>query len=287
MKNSPSFYQNDPNNVIFTNFGKKKCNNELLHDCVYDTQTFSIYDKKKKVCKNLTSAIVTGFTLAMSALNEDQSISHVGGSMACNMCGILQDKKEHHIANILNPSSNQVYNINTKEREESITLRHTNIFTVVPLTAPVTKNTKIDECYKSLSTSLKNRFNTNKIDLFNFRNGLDNLDKLKVGDGIMACFSHMGPIRVESPAKEIYLYNKIFDRAFSFAIPLLTYAIIDQKKGKNEFHSQIRYDGNGLTERQAILLNESLKHFLQNCATNCTIFDAFKEIKAFQKSFGK
>ena len=94
-----SFYQNDHDNVIFSNFGKKKCKNELLHDCIYDTQAFSIYDKKKKVCKNLTSAIVTGFTFAMASLNEDQSISNVGGSMACNMRGILQEKKVHLIAN--------------------------------------------------------------------------------------------------------------------------------------------------------------------------------------------
>lgn len=283
----PKFYQNDSNNVLFSKFGKQKCNNELLHECIYDTSSFSIYDKKKKVCKNLTSAIVAGFTLSVASLNQEEAVFHVGGSMACNMRGILNDKKTHRVPNIINPSSDETYKEYPNGSQEPITLRHTNIFTVLPLTAPVTPYTKIDECYKRLATSLKKRFSTEKIDLFNFRNGLDNLGSLSVGDGIMTCFSHMGPIKVSKPATDLYLYNKIFDRAFTFAIPLLTYAIVDEKTDRNEFHTQLRYDGNGLTARQAELLNESLRHFLQNCATNCTIGEAFKEIKEFQKSYGK
>lgn len=273
--------------MIFTNFGKNKCNHELLHDCIYDTKSFSIYDKQKKTCKNLTSAIITGFSLSVASLNQEEAISHVGGSMAANMRGVLRDKKDDNISNIIDPSSGQITNGYSSKSEDTITLRHTNIFTVIPLTAAVSSTTRIDDCYKIISTGLKNKFNRDKIELFNFRNGLDNLDKLSVGDGIMTCFSHMGPIRVTSPANDIYLYNKIFDRAFSFAIPLLTYAIVDEKTGRNEFHSQLRYNGNGLTEKQAVLLNESLRHFLQNCASNCTIGEAFKEIKSFQKSFGK
>lgn len=103
-------------------------------------------------------------------------------------------------------------------------------------------------------------------------------------NGIMICFSNLGPIRVKKPVKDLYLYNMCINGAFDFAIPLLTYAIIDEKNDRNEFHSQVRYEGNGLTEKQAITLSKSLKHYLQTCNVNNTLEQALKDIKDFQKS---
>lgn len=42
---------------------------------------------------------------------------------------------------------------------------------------------------------------------------------------------------------------------------------------------------NDLTEKQAVLLNESLRHFLKNCATNCTVAEALMKIKKIPKKF--
>lgn len=105
-----------------------------------------------------------------------------------------------------------------------------------------------------------------------------------VSNGIMICFSNLGPIRVKKPVKDLYLYNMCINKAFDFGIPLLTYAIIDERNDRNEFHSQVRYEGNGLTEKQAITLSKSLKHYLQTFNENSTLEEALKDIKAFQKS---
>ena len=278
----PSFFRNDKNNTIFHDFGMEKTPTELLYDEFYDTKTFSNYDSKKKICKNLTSAIVTGYCLSAMALQGDTEITHIGGSMACDMRNELRNKKINHIENIFH--QNSPYNRDRNDPNDPITLNHTNIFAVCPITAKISPDTKINECYSRLNQCLRRHFDSNKEDLFDYRSTMGKENPEDVSNGIMICYSNLGPIRVKKPVKDLYLYNMCINRAFDFAIPLLTYAIIDESNDRNEFHSQVRYEGNGLTGKQAITLSKSLKHYLQTFNGNSTLEEALKDIKAFQKS---
>lgn len=281
LQKPPQFFRNDKNNTIFHGFGMKKTPTELLYDGIYDTKTMSNYDPQKKICKNLTSAIVTGYSLSAMALQGDTELSHIGGSMACDMRNELRNKKINNIENIFHPNSPSTANLG---QIKPITLNHTNIFTVCPITAKISPDMKISDCYSLLNNCLRSHFNTNKEELFDYRSTMGQKNPENTDNGIMICFSNLGPIRVKKPVKDLYLYNMCINGAFDFAIPLLTYAIIDEKNDRNEFHSQVRYEGNGLTEKQAITLSKSLKHYLQTCNVNNTLEQALKDIKDFQKS---
>lgn len=285
LQKPPIFFRNDKNNTIFHGFGMKKTPVELLYDEFYDTKTLSNYDPKKKLCKNLTSAIVTGYSLSAMALQGDKELTHIGGSMACDMRNELKNKKLNHIENIFHPNSPSTVKNIEKNHNKPITLNHTNVFTVAPITAKISPDMKISECYNRLNKCLKDHFNLNKQDLFDYRSTMGQTNPENTDNGIMICFSNLGPIHVKKPVKDLYLYNMCINSAFDFAIPLLTYAIIDDKNDRNEFHSQIRYEGNGLTEKQAVLMQKSLKHYLQTCDTNRTLEEALNDIKSFQKSF--
>ena len=153
------------------------------------------------------------------------------------------------------------------------------------MTAEISPDTTIGECYNRLNKCLRGHFNSNKEELFDYRSTMGQKNPEDVSNGIMICFSNLGPVLVKKPVKDLYLYNMCINGAFSFAIPLLTYAIIDDRCDKNEFHSQIRYEGNGLTEKQAVLMQKSLKHYLQTCNTSSTLKEALDDIKSFQKNF--
>lgn len=79
LKKPPVFYRNDKNLTIFNKFGMKNKPTELLYDEIYDTKMFSNYNKKTKLCKNLTSAIVTGYSLSVMALQGEKELTHLGG----------------------------------------------------------------------------------------------------------------------------------------------------------------------------------------------------------------
>ncbi|KAK8845193.1 hypothetical protein M9Y10_021375 [Tritrichomonas musculus] len=99
--------------------------------------------------------------------------------------------------------------------------------------------------------------------------------------GIMACFSMLGPIFVKKPLVDLYLFKKIYTEMVSYAIPFLNYSIIDERNNRNEFHSQPRYENDGLTKEQAIILSKPLGHYLQNFDTNNTISETLKDLKKF------
>lgn len=152
LQNPPKFFRNDKNNTIFHGFGMKKTPTELLYDEFYDTKTISNYDPNKKLCKNLTSAIVTGYSLSAMALQGDKELTHIGGSMACYLRNELRNHKS-----VLDTNWTQI------------------------------RKTDHDWCII------------------------------------------------------LYLYNMCIKGAFDFAIPLLTYVIIDDKNDRNvSFSDQIR-----------------------------------------------
>lgn len=294
LKKPPKFFQNDVNYTKFKNFGMKKISKELLFDDIYDTKSFSNYNPIKKTCHNLTAAIVTGYSLSLSALDNQSTVFHLGGSMSSNMRNILREKKLNHIPNLLAYNNrkpkidiNKYQNFSSNHTiEDPITNKHANFFTVVPISAPVTPYTKIDECYKRLNKRLKSQFNETKEDLFDFRCSFGYENPKISDDGIMICFSHLGPIYIRPPVTDLYLFNLDFNIAFPEII-LLTYSIIDERKDRNEFHSQVRYGCNGLTEKQAKILSKSLEHYLQTCNVSSTIGEAFDELKKFQKNISK
>ncbi|KAK8845182.1 hypothetical protein M9Y10_021364 [Tritrichomonas musculus] len=281
-KKSPTFFKSEVNNTILTNLGMKKSGHEKFYDGIFDTKSFSSYDPKNKKCKNLTASIVTGFSLSINVLNGNLNISHVGGSVAADMRNILKDKKKNNIKNILlpkGPSNTKYYTGNP------ITLNHTNIFTNLSMTTNVSPDMKIGECYNRLNECLKNHFYPNTEDLFDYTCSMGNFNP--VGEnmyGIMACFSMLGPIFVKKPLVDLYLFNMIYTEMVSYAIPFLNYSIIDERNNRNEFHSQPRYENNGLTKEQAIILSKSLGHYLQNFDTNNTISETLKDLKKFQNS---
>ena len=103
--------------------------------------------------------------------------------------------------------------------------------------------------------------------------------------GIMACFSILGPIFVKKPLVDLYLYNMIYTEMVSYAIPFLNYSIIDERNNRNELHSQPRYENNGLSKKQAIILSKSLEHYLQNFDTNNTISETLNDLKKIPRLF--
>lgn len=54
----------------------------------------------------------------------------------------------------------------------------------------------------------------------------------------------------KNQSRTFTFYNRCINKAFSYVIPLLTYVIIDETIDRNDFQSQVRYEGNGLTEKQ-------------------------------------
>lgn len=73
-------------------FRLKKTNKEIMYEGIYDTKTFTNYN-------NLTAAIVTGYSLSVAALNNDDALFHIGGSMAASMRNVLRDKMNYNIKN--------------------------------------------------------------------------------------------------------------------------------------------------------------------------------------------
>lgn len=281
-KSPPKYFGANPNNTIFSNLGMKKIDKEIMYESIYDTKTFSNYDPQKKACSNLTASIVAGYSLSVAALQNEETIFHLGGSMAATMRNVLRDKRSHKIHNIITDqisTQNQI-----PLNQDPITLRHSNIFTVLPMTASVTPYTKISECYRRLNKTLKDHFNLNKSDLFDFRDSMNHPKGESYNNSLMICFSNLGPLKVKKPAVDAYLYNMAFRQPASFGIMLLTYAVIDEEKDRNELHSQVRYGGNGLTEKQSMMLSKSFEHYLKNVDQNRTVGEMFNELKAFQKT---
>lgn len=98
----------------------------------------------------------------------------------------------------------------------------------------------------------------------------------------MICFSHLGPIYVGHPVTDLYLFNLDFNIAFPEII-LFTYSFIDERKDRNEFHSQVLIGCNCLTKKQAKILSKSLEYYLQECNVRSTIGEAFDELKNISK----
>lgn len=309
----PKFYRNDPNNTIFTNFGMKKSENEILYDSIFESKTISNYNIKKHDSNNLTAAIVTGYSLSVSALNDQKEVKNLGGSIVENMRSVLRYKKNNQIKNILKSDFIQEKENNTisdfsclnddvnfndinfgdglcfesqliKSSTDPITLNHTNFYTIIPFTTKVSPEMNIDQCYKLLNESRNNRFNNNKMDLFDFRNSIEFTNPKNIDDGIMLCFNNLGPIHVIEPVRDLYLYNQFFHGALNLAIPVLTYNIVDEKRHRDEFHSQVIYQCNGLTLKQTEVLSKSLKLYLQMAESFNTISEIYQELREFQKS---
>lgn len=252
-----------------------------MYEGIYDTKTFTNYDRQKKTCNNLTAAIVTGYSLSVAALNNDDALFHIGGSMAASMRkNVLRDKKNYNIKNLITEKVPPKSNIS---KNDPITLNHSDIYTVVSMTASITPYTKINECYRRLNKTLKDQFNVNKQDLFNHRDAMDRPNEPSFDKSLMICYSNLGPLKVVKPATDVYLYNMAFNQPLDFGIMLLTYAVIDQSKDRNEFHSQVRYGGNGLTEKQSMILSKSFEHYMKNVDQNRTVGEIFTELKNFQK----
>lgn len=262
-KSPPSYFSISPTHTRFDKYGMKKGDHEVLYDGIADVHSFKNYNPKSDKCSNLTASIVTGYCLSVSALQGEQNVFKLGGSMACNMRDVLREKK--HNPNV-------------------ITMNHTNFYTVVPMGCHVTPYTRLGECYRLLNKDLKDKFKMNQ-PLFDYRDSLDHpLARPLIDPGLMICFSHLGPIYLRKPLKDVYLYNVALHGIFSTAIPLLTYTIHDEERKRNEFHSQVRYVSNGLTEKQVITLSKSLKHFLQIADTNYTIGEIYHDLQAYQNS---
>lgn len=71
----------------------KKSENEILYDSIFDSKTISNYNIKKHDSKDLTAAIVTGYSLSVSALNNQSEVKNLGGSIVENMRSVLRYKK--------------------------------------------------------------------------------------------------------------------------------------------------------------------------------------------------
>ena len=140
LQNPPKFYDNDPNNTIFSNFGMKRVEHEILHDSCFDTKTFANYDAKKRKCDNLTASIMTGYSLCLSALENNENIDHLGGSLAVDMRNALKFKKANHIKNLLDPN---LIHTSSANKKDLLTLNHANFFTIVPAAVSVSATTSI------------------------------------------------------------------------------------------------------------------------------------------------
>lgn len=309
----PKFYRNDKNNTIFRNFGMKKSEKDIFFDDKFDAKTISCYKTKKQEYIDLTASIVTGYSLAVSALDNKKEIRNLGGSIVANMRSILKYKKNNQVKNMIKSGTNQDKSNNVisdssclnddanfndinfgdglcfesnliSKSIDPITLNHTNFFTIIPFTTEVTPDTKINDCYQMLNKSRDDRFNNKIEDLFDFRNSIDFTNPKNIDDGIMLCFNNLGALPVVEPVKDIYLYNQFYRGALSQAIPMMSYVIIDEKRNRHEFHSQVRYQCNGLTGKQIEVLSKSLKLYLQMVNPFNTISEIFNELKEFQKS---
>lgn len=257
----PAFcYMDDVNNTVLRKLEGVYGKEERVCERKYNVQSFSNYDPKKKTCKGLTPAIVTGLSLAINAFQGDKIIKNIGGSMAANMRGELKSKP---------------------------TLNHCNIFTMIPGGAFVTNYTPISECFNRISERIKHNFDI-KDPLWDFCDVLNRWNpKINLEERITICFSHLGPINVKAPVEDLYLYNIDYAVPFSTAVPLLTYTINDPRTDRNEFHSMLRYHGNRIPEKHAGLLSDSLKHFLQTFKLTNTVGGALEEMKIFQAKIAK
>lgn len=166
------------------------------------------------------------------ALQGDTELMHIGGSMACNLRNELRNKKINHIENIFHQNSPFVRdksNIN-----DLISLNHTNIYMVCPITAKISPDTTINECYSRLNQCLWHHFNTNKEELLDYHSTMGKENPEDASNDIMNCFSNLGQIRVKKPVEDLNLYNMWINKAFDFGIPLQTYAIIDESNDRKK-----------------------------------------------------
>ena len=169
--------------------------------------------------------------------------------MSSNMCDVLREKKQNHIPNLITYKSKQSLSKNNKKSNDPVTIRHSKFLTVVPISTTVRPYTKIDECYNWLNKCIKKPFNENREELFNHRCSIWFVNP-KVSDGsIMTCFSNLGPAYFKPPVKDLCLLNIDFMHAYHEMI-LITYAIINERNNRNEFHAQFRYGCNGLTKNR-------------------------------------
>lgn len=268
LKSPPKFYDNDVNNTIFSNFGMKRIDCEKLHDCICDVKTFANYDLNTKKCKNLTAAIVTGYSLSLSALDRKETISHLGGSLAVDMRNVLKEKKIFNIANIIKntravPSKKK----NKKQKTNNpYTMNQANFFSIIPIAIPVSSSSKISECYKKINDNINTHTVLHKEDLFDLRCSMGFKNPKEKSEGVMAGFSNLGPIHIKSPIKDLYLFNLDFNIVFPYII-LFSYSIIDERNNRNELHAQVRYECNGLTKNNQsfcqILLNITCKYSMK------------------------
>ena len=255
-KYPPKYFWRNKYNTLFDQFDRGY-GNDVIHEEIFDVKKLACYDKKTQKCNGLTGALVTGFLLSVNAIQNKDVFDVIGGSMAANM---------------------------RKELSHKPTLRHTNIFTVVNMGADVTPYTSLLECQNRIAKSLKQNFK-DKLPLFDFVNSFSHPSQtFSPNNGIMTCFSHLGPVNVTSPADDLYIYNLSLDIPFSTAIPLLTYSIANEKTGQNELHAQLRHEGNRISHKKAKIINASFRHYLENYYGNELIRDAIKDLKAFQKS---
>ncbi|KAK8842033.1 hypothetical protein M9Y10_026250 [Tritrichomonas musculus] len=276
LKSPPKFFENDPNITIFSKFGMKRVDREILHDSVYDTKSFSNYDPKKKVCSNMTAAILTGYSLSLSILEGKDDVFNIGGSLAVDMRKVLKEKKSQKISNLLTTSPIASHS------KYSLSLNHANFFSIIPIAIHVTPQTRIDQCYKELNAVMKNQLVDHKEDLFDFRCSMNFTNPTPRKNGVIVGFSNLGPIQIKDPIKDLYLLNIDFNIVFPYII-LFTYSIIDEKNNRNDFHAQVRYECNGLTKEQSDNLSKLFKFYLQTVKTSNTIGEIFKEMKSFQK----
>lgn len=143
----------------------KRIDCEKLHDCICDVKTFANYDLNTKKCKNLTAAIVTGYSLSLSALDGKETISHLGGSLAVDMRNVLKEKKMNNIANIIKNTRA----LPSKKTNNPITMNHANFFSIILIAIPVSSSSTIRECYKKINDIINTHTVLHKEDLFDLR----------------------------------------------------------------------------------------------------------------------
>ena len=258
----PNHFKNSPYNTKYILPPDVEPGLSMINEEIFDMKSLTCYDKNTQKCHGLTPAIVAGFLLSVNAIQNKNNFNVLGGSMASNIRGELPTKP---------------------------TLRHANIFTVVSMGANVSPNTTLSECHKSLANSLKEHFK-NKSSLYDYINAFyhpEIFSQIPPNDGIMTCFSQLGPVQVSPPAEDVYITNICYNLRNLPTFPLLTYSVINEQTGKNELHSQFVYNSNGISKKKASILNASLRHYLQNFQGNDTIKDALQDLKSFQNSLNK
>ncbi|KAK8835691.1 hypothetical protein M9Y10_042288 [Tritrichomonas musculus] len=140
------------------------------------------------------------------ALQGDTELTHIGGSMACDLRNELRNKKINHIENIIHQNSPSTFK--KSNIKDQITLNHSNIFTVCPITAKISPDTTINECYTRLNQCLRHHFDANKEELFDYRSQMGQTNPEYISNGVMICFSNLGNIRVKKPVKDLNFYNR-------------------------------------------------------------------------------